>query len=1055
MRFSTRGWARPVIASIVLDAMSALLLCSPAFALDPSLELTQYAHTAWTPRDGLRGEVRSIVQAPDGYLWLGTEFGLVRFDGVRFVPWSPPEDQRLDDTNVRSLLVTHDGAFWIGTGNGLASWSKDKLIQYPELAGAPVTSLLEDHEGTIWVGGSGKLCAVRTGRMECSAEMARDVRPETSRDPKRLIDIQSRPPDVLSLYEDEAHRLWVGSRWGLWLWTPGSPQRILAQPVNTTYALAKADNGLGLLAIAGNVVWHIRGENATKYAFASAPPSVPVGLLRDRNGALWIGTWDEGVLRVYKGKISRFGKGDGLSGNHISTLFEDREGSIWVGTGSGVDRFSEQAVPTISGNQGLSNPVWSVLSARDDSVWIGTQFGLNRWKKGQMTVYRSAEDPLAKIKADASGVQVIADRGLPDSKIGSLLEDRRGRIWVTTARGAAWFENGRFTSIRGLPLGAANAILADSSDGAWISYPASGLFHVVEGHVVESSSWPWSNESGVQVSAIISVPERGGWWVGLRDGRIVNFRDGKIARSFDENDGLGEYTIWNLYIDREGTLWASTEGGLSRLKDGRVVTLTTKNGLPCDAVYWVMEDDAFSLWLYTACGLLRLTQAELRAWVTDPKNAIHPATFDAADGVTTHATDAPYTPVVTKSADGKLWFKEHVEGISVIDPLHPVVNTVPPPVHIEQISANGREYALSKRLELPPRIRDLSIRYTALSFVAPEKIHFRFKLEPQDPDWREVVNIRQVDYSNLSPGNYRFRVLASNNSGVWNEEGDALDFSIAPAYWQTNWFFALCATALVALLWAAYQLRLRQFARAAALAQERRMELAHAYRLASMGQLTASIAHEVNQPLGATVTSALAALRWLKAEPPDLDEIKRSLDRIVQDGHRASDVVSRIRNLVKKAPGERGEVALNDEIAGVLAITRGEALKHEIAVRAELAPDLPVIKGDRVQLQQVLINLIVNAIEAMSTLSDETRELIIRSEPEGAGGVLVTVRDTGPGLAPAVLERIFEPFHTSKKTGLGLGLSISHSIIESHGGRMWASANTPRGAIFHFALPAR
>ena len=290
-----------------------------------------------------------------------------------------------------------------------------------------------------------------------------------------------------------------------------------------------------------------------------------------------------------------------------------------------------------------------------------------------------------------------------------------------------------------------------------------------------------------------------------------------VRASFTTANGLGKGHVAGIRLDQNGALWAATqEGGLSRIKDGRVATLTTNNGLPCDTIHWSIEDDDRSLWLNTACGLVRIARTELDAWIADPKRRIETTLWDAADGVGLSSTSPAYfNPPVAKSTDGKLWFLGG-EGVSVVDPHHLAFNKVPSPVHIEQIVADHKSYwqnlpghAVS-HLRLPARVRDLTIDYTALSLAAPEKIHFKYKLEGQDSDWREVVNDREVQYSNLRPGTYRFRVIASNNSGVWNDQGDTLEFSIAPAYYQTIWFRALCALCVLWLLWAAYQWRVRQ-----------------------------------------------------------------------------------------------------------------------------------------------------------------------------------------------------------------------------------------------------
>ena len=303
------------------------------------------------------------------------------------------------------------------------------------------------------------------------------------------------------------------------------------------------------------------------------------------------------------------------------------------------------------------------------------------------------------------------------------------------------------------------------------------------------------------------------------------FKDGKVRASYTAADGLGKGHVPGLRLDRDGAVWAGTEeGGLSRIKDGRIATLTTKNGLPCDSIHWTIEDDDRSLWLYTACGLVRIARTELDAWIADPKRRIETAVWDAADGLSLHASSpAYYGPPVAKSTDGKLWFVPG-DGVQVVDPRHLAINQVPPPVHIEQVRANGKPYQVKQGMRLPANVRDLGIEFTALSLAAPEKVHFKYKLEGQDPDWKEVINDRHAHYSNLPPRKYRFRVIACNNSGVWNKTGDALEFSIAPAYYQTNWFGALCAAALLTLLWVAYQFRDQRLRRQYNMRLEERLE---------------------------------------------------------------------------------------------------------------------------------------------------------------------------------------------------------------------------------------
>ena len=775
--------SKPALALITLGALNALFWSPALAALDPSLGISQYAHVAWTFRNGfLNGAVYAIAQAPDGYLWLGTQSGVVRFDGVRAVPLALPPGQQLPSTAVGALLWARDGTLWIGTLDGLASWSKGRLTEYPALAHQTVITLLEGRDGTVWAGGfgspTGKLCAIRGQNAKCFG------------------DDGSLGVAVASLYEDAEGSLWVGTATGLWRWNPGPPTRRLSIPIQSSNSLTQGEYGAGVM-VATDSVYQIEGEKFVNYPLEGAPsPLTARVLLRDRHGGLWIGTQAHGIVHSYEGKTFRFTQADGLTSDLILTLFEDREGTIWVATPNGLDQFRGSPVGSLSGNAGLSSSTTtSILAARDGSIWIGTADGLDRWKDGRVTIYRTRSAP-----------------GLPDDSIQSLFEDERGRIWVSGFHGLAVFENDRFTAVPSVPAGIVHAIASDNHGGLWLSMWLAGddygLVHLAGGKILEQV--PWREIGGGPGSGLALEPD-GGIWTGLLSGGIAYFRAGEIRKLPLLDDRGRSRRLLELGRGRDGSLWAAAENGVSRINIGRVATLTTANGLPCNAVHWIIEDDQSSYWLYTRCGLLHIARTELDAWAADPKRTIRPTIFDAADGIRPTGILKGFRPSVTKASDGKIWFLNG-DTVSVIDPSRVVVNTLPPPVHIEQITADHKSYDAKSGLRLPPLVRDLSIDYTALSLVAPEKVRFKYQLEGQDPDWREVVNNRKAQYSNLAPGNYRFRVIASNNSGVWNETGASLDFSIAPAYWQTGWFRALCVAAILALLWMLYRLRMRQLA---------------------------------------------------------------------------------------------------------------------------------------------------------------------------------------------------------------------------------------------------
>jgi signal transduction histidine kinase/ligand-binding sensor domain-containing protein len=817
---------RGVASTIAALGCTLLAWCPPAFALNPALDISQYAHTSWKIRDGFtKGIIRSVTQTPDGYLWLGTEFGLVRFDGVRTVPWQPPAGQLLPSADVWSLLATPDGALWIGTAKGLARWKSNALTLYPELAGQIVATLFQDSQGRVWASGiaaaAGILCSIHDERVSCSGKDG-------------ILGY-----GVFSLYEDRHGTLWAGVGKGFWRWAPGSPTFFpIPGEQDVVSGFDEDDDGTLLIAARSGMRRLIGGRILTPPL--SALGQARVGrALRDREGALWVAT-HQGLAHMHAGRVDKYTEADGLSSDVIHTFFEDREGNVWVATRGGLDRFRDVAVSTVSVKQGLpSSDVRAVVASSDGTIWIRTSGGLARWSNGRVTAYRGrGANTLALFQADRERSWILTRAA---QNVRSIAQDDQANLWI-----------------------------ADQVLGLLRSNPAG-----------EVTPIPWATFGRKDFATTLAVHRASGaLWIGFFDGGVVDFKDGRIRAAYASVNGLGEGRVNSLHVDREGTLWVATEGGLSRVRDGRVATLTTKSGLPCNTVHWAIEDDVSSMWLNTECGLLRVAWSEIGAWVTDGRRSITTAALDSSDGIKPQAFAGGFQPSVVKSRDGRLWFVgAEGEGVNVVDPRHLRYNDSPPPVHIEQMVADRKGYSLSARdsgeLRLPALTRDLQIDYTALSLVAPEKMRFRYKLEGHDRDWQDVGTRRQAFYSNLPPRRYRFRVIASNNSGVWNETGATVDFAITPAYYQTTWFPVLCAGIVLGLVWSAHRIRVgivEQHEREISALNERLMKAQEQERIRIAGELHDGVMQEM---LAVTMMLGTAKRRI----PNELDA-KATIDKV-------------------------------------------------------------------------------------------------------------------------------------------------------------------------------
>jgi signal transduction histidine kinase/ligand-binding sensor domain-containing protein len=984
-------------------ALLLLALCPCALALNPALNVSQYAHQSWKTRDGFtKGMIWDVAQTPDGYLWLATEFGLVRFDGVKPVPWEPPRGQSLPSSNIRHLFAARDGTLWISTENGLAAWKDGKLTQYPELSGFFVSRATQDHDGTIWVAArtppsEGRLCEIQNGKVKCSG--ANDFR-----------------SDVYSVHEDGKGNLWVAVPEGLWRWKPGPPEFYRGDRTIGIRDMAEDDDGALLFRCTDGIGRLIDRKIQMAYPFPATMRGLPSeSMLRDREGGLWVGTGSGGIVHFHQGRTDVFSLADGLTADHVLGLFEDREGNMWASTINGLDRFREFPVSSYTVKQGLSNlPAMAVLATKDGAIWFDTADGLERLIEKRVTVYGKRGARFA------AGTRAINDSGVPDHRM-TLFADSRGRFWISSLNGVGYLENDRYISTAA-PGGVIAAIADDVSGSLWMAHPELGLVRLSPNNEVQRFPWDRLGRQGPS-STLASSPPQGGVWMGFFKGGIAWFRDGQVRASYSATDGLGSGRVNDLRFDQGGVLWAATDGGLSLLKDGHLATLSSKNGLPCDAVHWTMEDDSQSVWMMMPCGLVRVARSELDS--TSP--ALHPTVFGAPDGVSLRTLAGNINPHVAKTPDGRLWFW-NVDGIAVVDPRHLPFNKLSPPVDIHTVKINGKEAKPEEGLKLSHSSNELEIRYTALSLTNPDRVQFRYMLEGKDKGWQDAGTQRYADYGGLAPKSYRFRVMASNNDGVWNEAGASWNFTIVPAYYQTNWFFALCVMAGAGFLWLLYLLRVRY--------------LKHAFNVqmeARVGERT-RIARDLHDTLLQSFQGVLLKFHAVSFMLPEGSKALTTLEGAIEQARAA---IAEGRDAVQ---GLRSSTLVNNELGPAINVF-GQGLVADQANGNGPAFCVQVEGRSRELVPLVRDEIYRIAIEALRNAFQHSRAKNIEVEIHYDRRQLrMRVRDDGNGIDPKILGEGGRKGHH--------GLPGMHERAKLAGGKLSVWSKPDSGTEVELSVPA-
>ena len=775
----------------ILGYLGLLLMHAgiPIFAQEHEREISidQFHHTSWTVKDGAPGQVTALAQTTDGYLWLGTQTGLFRFDGVRFERYEPPGGQQLPSVSVSALFAPPSGGLWIGFRYGAASFLDDgRLSNYlPEdgFSTGTVFGFAKDRTGVVWAATFQGLVRLQGTRWE-------RVGNDWGYSGKR----------AWAVYGDREGALWVATDEGMAFLPPGERRFHNASGhAGWESHIAQAADG---------TIW-ISGSNGSVRPFPLPPlPAdqtagdaqlqlTSASILFDRDGSLWIGSPGDGIRRLpfpdrLKGRrIARnsefaeaFTEKDGLSADYVGPVLEDREGNIWFGTSRGLDRFRHNNLrPAVfpSGSHDFA------LGAGDRGViWAGTK---NR--------------PLMRLQDQVVTIKTLAP------PITCAHRDADGMVWLGGPGGIWRVVDDNVVEVAKLPAevkrSGVQAIAKDRDDALWIALNVPGIFRLAKGAWTRFEDWPVLNVRATPLS-ILTDPA-GRIWLGFSHNRIT-LVDGEKKLLLSSESGLDVGNVTALYRGAE-RLWAGGEHGLNFFDGTGFRVLKASSGAPFSGISGIVETPQGELWLNGARGVVRVPADEIRRATQDRDYLVRVELFDFLDGL--QGTPAQFRPLPTaiRGTDSRLWFTT-AGGVASIDPARIMRNPLPPTVLIRTLNADGKQYALSAVLPLPVRTANLQIAYTALSLSIPERVQFRYKLEGLDHNWQDAGSRREAFYTNLQPGSYRFRVIAANNDGVWNQEGASLSFDIPPSFFQTWWFRTLCAVAGLGLFWLLYLLRLRQ-----------------------------------------------------------------------------------------------------------------------------------------------------------------------------------------------------------------------------------------------------
>ncbi len=927
----------------------------PARIGAPSEILRRYDHDVWRARDGLPGDqIPAIARTTDGYLWIGTEEGLARFDGQRFTPFGEISRSTVDVGGVASLLAGADGSLWIGARSGRILLWRDGALSSPGPAlglREPIRALCLASDGALWAGTAGAGAVRRLGGAS-RAVTAADGLPDAG---------------VIALQPAADGGVWIATRNGVALWTsPSGPVRVYQRrdglPDDRVLALA-ADGAGGIwVGTVGGGLAHLTSRGLER---ADRNSREPLTALAAESGSVWVGARGGGLTRYADGRFEMPLPRGVLMSDTVLALCIDSEHSVWVGTrGGGLHRFRPKAFATYDQDDGLpTNTVSAVLEDSAGDVWVGTrgngsgdEGGLARLRYGVWTAYGRRD-------------------GLPASRVGALFEDRRGTLWIGTAGGGlVKRENGRLIVVVPAsdrrPGNSGVLTIAEDRDGVlWWGTGRGTLWRRMSGR---AAPVPFAGDEAPDRIFAVHASADGTLWIGTSRGLYRRRKDS--TRIFRRADGLPHDAVLAIHEDAAGILWIGTRGGLARLDGERLTSFNAREGLGTDAVFHVLEESAGTLWLAAQAGVWRVAKRELDAVAARRALAVRAVHYGGAAGIPDGACSGGAQPSAWRDRKGRLWFATE-GGAAVLDP-SALVPAAAIAVHVDGVLADRRPLA-TQRAQVEPGTRLVSIHYAASSLLDPPSLRFRHRLDGFDRGWVDAGGDRAADYTNLRPGTYAFRVAVRTSAqDGWKEAASPLFLTVRPHYYQTAGFAILCAAVALATLWGLHRYRLHQLRR----------------RFGDVLEERARLARDVHDTLAQGFTAILLHLDSVSANLTSSPEATlHHLDRVRRTAHRSLVEARRAVWDLRHQASESGSLA-----AGLSDF--GEELRADSTTQIEVR-----IRGSvRPVPDEVGREISSLAREAMTNAAHHACARTIRVTLRYArASVRVVIRDDGRGFDPA------------------------------------------------------